>query len=112
MKRCPATSTNRVRARGIDPQGRVYFPVYAGQAPKTRVLVGQPAIADAGGKDLFIEVVCLEDAQGEKPSLWHVSVNNPTDKSVTTRIRKVMDLPGLELAEQAGEYRLLVRAAD
>jgi len=67
---------------------------------------GEPIIADAAGKDLFIEVVCLEDAQGDKPRLWHVSVNNPTDKSVTTRIRKVMDLPGREPEEQTMTFCL------
>jgi hypothetical protein len=106
-------STNRVRALGLDPQGRVYFPVYAGQASLTHLLVGQPVVADAAGQDLFIEVVCLEDAQGDRPPLWHVSVNNPLDRPVTAKLRQVMALPGLdltttEIALQPGEYRALV----
>ncbi len=109
--------TSRVRALGVDSQGRAYFPVYAGRAPLTHVLVGQPVVADAAGKDVFIEVVCLEDAQGEKPPLWHVSVNNPLDKPVTTTLRKAMDLPGLTLPEEAltlaaGEYRRVVHQAE
>jgi hypothetical protein len=104
---------DRFRALGIDLEGRVYFPVYAGQAALTQVVAGQPVVADAAGRDLFIEVTCLRDAEAQTPPQWHVSVNNPTDGAVTAQLSKTMDLPGLAFADttvtlQPGEYRVLV----
>lgn len=104
--------TNRVRSLGVSEDGRIYFPIYSGQA-KTHVLAGHPIVADESGKDLFIQVTCLCDAVADKPMLWHVSVNNPTDAPVTTRFRRSMDLPGLAFEDtpltlQPGEYKVLV----
>jgi len=36
----------------------------------------------------------------EKPQRWHVSVNNPTDKAITTTLRQTMALPGLDFQTQ------------
>jgi hypothetical protein len=105
---------NRFRTLATDFEGRVYFPVPSGQAPLHHLVAGQPVVADAAGKDLFINVVCLKDAAGATPPLWHVSVNNPTDAPVTAKLAKTMDLPGLSwtgetITIKPGEYRILVR---
>jgi hypothetical protein len=107
---------NRFRTLAVDFDGRVYFPVYAGQAALHHLVAGQPVVADAAGKELFIEVVCLKDAEGANPALWHVSVNNPTDQPITAKLSKTMELPGLTLADSAvtlqpGEYRVLLHSA-
>jgi hypothetical protein len=106
--------TDRVRALGVSEDGRIYFPIYSGQA-KTHVLAGHPVVADDAGKDLFIQVTCLSDAVGDKPMLWHVSVNNPTDQTVTTKLRKTMNLANLTLDETTltlhpGEYNVLLHS--
>jgi hypothetical protein len=103
---------NRFRALATDFDGRVYFPVPTGQATLHHLVAGQPVVADAAGKDLFIEVVCLKDAEGTTPPLWHVSVNNPTDAPVTAKLSRTVDLPGLAwdgetVTLQPGEYRVL-----
>jgi hypothetical protein len=103
---------NRFRTLATDFDGRVYFPVPSGQAALHHLVAGQPVIADAAGKDLFINVVCLKDAVGATPPLWHVSVNNPTDAPITAKLTKAMDLPGLDWAGetitlQPGEQRIL-----
>jgi hypothetical protein len=69
-------------------------------------------VADAAGQELFIEVVCLRDAEGANPPLWHVSVNSPTDQLVTAKLTRTMDLPGLSwtgetITVKPGEYRML-----
>ena len=104
---------NRFRSLTVDFDGRVYFPVYSGQAALHHLVAGQPVVADAAGKDLFIEVVCLKDAEGQTPPLWHVSVNNPTDQPITAKLSQAIALPGLIFADtaiilQPGESRVLV----
>jgi hypothetical protein len=47
------------------------------------------------------------------PLAWHVAVNNPTDKEITTTIRTAMEIPGLVLPERQwtippGEYVVLL----
>ena len=103
---------NRFRTLATDFDGRVYFPVPSGQAALHHLVAGQPVVADDAGKELFINVVCLKDAVGATPPLWHVAVNNPTDAPVTTKLAKTMDLPGLDWAGetitlQPGEQRIL-----
>jgi len=100
------------RELGLDFAGRAYVPLYVSMAPRTHCTVGHPVVADPRGKDLFIEVTRINDGSKDKPSAWHVSVNNPTDKPVTTTLRRVMSLPGLAfekaaLTIQPGEYRVV-----
>ncbi len=57
---------------------------------------------------MAIEVVHLF----QSPHQWHVSVNNLTDKPVTTKLKQTMDLPLLDFEEREialtpGEYRVL-----
>ncbi len=104
---------NRFRSLATDFDGRIYFPIHTGQAALHHLVAGQPVIADEAGSELFIEVVCLSDAEGQAPPLWHVSVNNPTDKPVTTSLTRTMALPGLDWSGETielkpGEGRLLV----
>ncbi len=104
---------NRFRSLAVDFDGRACFSVYSGQAAVTQLVAGQPIVADEAGKELFINVVCLKDAVGQTPPLWHVSVNNPTDNPVTANLSKTMPLPGLVFADgplvlKPGEYRILV----
>lgn len=103
------------REMGLDFDGRAYTPLFAGMAPNTHVVFGHPVMADDAGKDLFIQVTRVTEGDDQTPASWHVSVNNPLDKPVTTSLRKAMDLPGLDLAEtaitlQPGEYKVLVES--
>ncbi|HCD31308.1 MAG TPA: hypothetical protein DER01_02810 [Phycisphaerales bacterium] len=91
---------NRFRNVAVDWEGHAYFPVYAAKAKLHHWVVGQPVIADEQGAELFIEVVCLKDAQKGASPQWHVSINNPTDQVITTKIRQVIKLPGLNLYQQ------------
>lgn len=100
------------RALGVDFDGRAYAPLYVSMAPNTHVMIGQPIVADAAGKDLFIQATRLNDGANGKPPLWHVSVNNPSDKPVTCTLKRAMELPGLDFVEETvtlkpGEYRVL-----
>jgi len=100
------------RALGVDFDGRAYVPLYVSMAPNTHVMIGQPVVADEAGKDLFIQATRLNDGIDGKPPLWHVSVNNPTDRPVTCTLKRAMELPGLDFAEgtitlKPGEYRVL-----
>ncbi len=99
---------NRYRALGLDLEGNAYLPLYVELAERTHVVAGHPVIAGPEGAELFIQVTKV----GHNPDRWHVSVNNPTDRAITTTLRAEMALPGLELpAEpvtlQPGEYRVL-----
>jgi hypothetical protein len=107
--------TDRFRSLSLDANGHAYLPIHSGQAALHHLVIGQPIVADAAGKDLFIEVVCLKDAQDGNPPQWHVSVNNPTDASITTTLTQAIALPGLTLAAgpitiPAGGYELVVHA--
>jgi hypothetical protein len=100
------------RELGLDFDGRAYAPLYVSKSPNTHVLIGQPVIADAAGKDLFIQVTRLND---DPTPAWHLSVNNPTDQPITTTLQRTMDLPGLDFTQETvtlapGEYRVLTQA--
>lgn len=99
---------NRYRALGMDLEGIAYIPLYVDLAEMTHLVAGHPVIAGPEGKELFIQVTKV----GSQPDRWHVSVNNPTDQTVTTTLTRAMDLPGLDFPRQAvtlqpGEYRVL-----
>ena len=86
-----------------------HIPLYVELAERTHMVAGHPVIAGPEGDELFIQVTKV----GHSPDRWHVSVNNPTDRAITTTPRAEMPLPGLELpAEpvtlQPGEYRVLM----
>ncbi len=102
------SGSNRYRALGYDSKGNVYVPMYVDYAEVTKDLIGNPVVAGTEGRNLFIQVTHMN----ENPQLWHVSVNNPTDSSITTTLRKVMNLPGLNFTQQnitipAGGYLVL-----
>jgi hypothetical protein len=93
---------------GVDAFGNGYVPVNVTWADETHIMAGHPIIADKHGKDLFIQVTHLND----NPQLWHVSVNNPTDRKVKTKLRQVMAVPGLAFKTRTvtlkpGEYQVL-----
>jgi hypothetical protein len=87
------TGENRYRPLGLDLQGAAFIPLYVDLAPLTHVAAGHPVVAGPEGRDLFIQVTKVAD----KPDAWHVSVNNPTDRTITTTLKCAMDLPGLEV---------------
>ncbi|MBU4286372.1 MAG: hypothetical protein KKD76_05630, partial [Verrucomicrobia bacterium] len=100
------------RALGLDFDARAYVPLYVSKAPNIHVLIGHPIVADDAGQDLFIQATRINDGLDGKPPAWHVSVNNPGDKPVTTTLKRAMDVPGLEFTKekvtlQPGEYRVL-----
>jgi hypothetical protein len=102
------SGADRYRPVGLDFDGNAYVPLYVDWADLTHVRVGHPIVADGSGKDLFIQVTRVADSPGR----WHVSVNNPTDREVTTMLRKAMDLPGfvftqMKVTFQPGEYRVI-----
>jgi hypothetical protein len=99
---------NRYRALGVDHVGFAYIPLYVDLAEKTHILAGHPVVADSKGKDLFIQVTKV----GVNPDRWHLSVNNPTNDTITTPLWTTMDLPGLKvpagpLTLKPGEYRVV-----
>ena len=99
---------NRYRALGTDLQGCVYIPLYFDRAPTTHPVAGHPVIAGPEGQELFVQVTHV----GQAPDRWHVSVNNPTDKSITTTLTNPVDLPGFDfpaitLRLKPGEYVVL-----
>jgi hypothetical protein len=99
---------NRYRALGLDLEGNAYVPLYVELAERTHMVAGHPVIAGAEGADLFIQVTKV----GHDPDRWHVSVNNPTDRVITTTLRAAMPLTGLDLPVQPltlqpGEYRVV-----
>jgi hypothetical protein len=103
------TGDDRYRELGVDAYNNAYVPVYVDKADVTHMVAGHPLVADENGKELFIQVTHVY----ESPHQWHVAVNNPTDRKVTTTLRKAIDLPGFLFTEQtitleAGEYRVLL----
>jgi hypothetical protein len=99
---------NRYRMLGLDLKGVAYLPLYVDLAPTTHILAGHPIVAGPEGQELFIQVTNV----GDTPDKWHLSVNNPTDKPITTRLQQAMQLPGLAFPErritlQPGEYKVL-----
>lgn len=87
---------DRYRSLGFDAYGNVYVPVYADYAEKTDLVIGHPVVADNDGNELFIQVTHVN----ENPQQWHISVNNPTDKPITTTLSKAMELPGFQFTAQ------------
>jgi hypothetical protein len=100
---------NRYRALGLDLEGNAYVPLYPELVERTHIVAGHPVIAVPEGSELFIQVTKV----GRNPDRWHVSVNNPTDRVITTTLRAEMNLPGLQFPSQSitlqsGEYRVLM----
>jgi hypothetical protein len=97
---------NRFRELGIDIYNNSYIPLYVDYSEITHIVAGHPVIAEGkDGEELFIQVTHVS----ENPDKWHISVNNPTDKTIKTKIKKVINLPGMkfeekELTLKPGEY--------
>ena len=90
--------TNRYRPVGLDFDGRAYVPLFPDLATQTDVMIGHPVVADARGKDLFIEVTPLSGGTTANPDYrWSVTVNNPTDQPIATVLSQTMGLPNLQL---------------
>jgi hypothetical protein len=99
---------NRYRALGLDFHGFAYIPLYVDLAEKNHILAGHPVVTFPEWEALSIQVTKV----GINPDRWHVSVNNPTYRTITTRLRTTMDLPGLKVPDQPltlkpGEYRVV-----
>ena len=112
VKGAYGTGENRYRGVGLDFYGSAHVPLHVDKVETTQVLVGHPVVADDRGKEVAINVVHLFD----KPHQWQVSVNNLTDKPITTKFKQAMDLPNLdfearELTLQPGEFRVLTAKA-
>ena len=107
------------RPLGMDLQGRAYVHVYSAKENLTHLVAGHPVVADRNGKDLFIQVTALTGPYKDENNapLWHVSVNNPTDRRIATTLRQNMTLPGFTFAKQQvtlapGEYAILLHQAE
>lgn len=95
------------RSLGADDLGVVHLGVYTHGVPRSHSVVGHPVQCDASA--LFVQVTQLSN----EPPRWYVAVNNPTDESVATVLRKTMDLPGFDFPDTpvelaAGEHRVLL----
>ena len=94
------------------------MPVSPDLADSHEMVLGHPVVADEAGRDLFIQVTQTGGGtfgKDGKPSgfRWHISVNNPLDRPVTTQLRRRIPLPALlpdrwEVTLRPGEYRVLV----
>jgi hypothetical protein len=89
------SGTNRVRGLGVEPAGFAYVPLYVGHADQTWLVAGHPVTADDTGRGLVIQATAL----GGDPFRWHVSVNNPTGRTVTTQLHNAMGFPGINLPD-------------
>lgn len=105
---------NVYRPLGVDDEGRAYLPVYV-QKKAAHQVVGHPVVAGEDGGELFVQVTALAGPfkDSKKVAKWHVSVNNPTDREITTTLRAGMEMPGFEFSKREltlkpGEYRLLM----
>lgn len=86
----------RYSALGLDFDGMAHVPLYVGRAALTHVIVGHPVVAKGDcASELRIQVTRVN----EEPSLWHVAVNNPTDRPIGPVAVSVNmpELPGLAL---------------
>lgn len=96
---------DRYRALGMDCEGNAYVPLYANWADQTHILAGHPVVAGPEASEVFIQVTRISD----DPPRFHVSLNNPSEKIVTTALRVAMPMPALEFREKRvtlrpGEY--------
>ena len=90
--------SNRYRAVGLDFDGRAYVPLFPDLAAQTDVMIGHPVVADARGRDLFIQVTPLSGGTTANPDYnWSVVVNNPTDQPIATVLSQTMELPNLQV---------------
>lgn len=88
---------DRARELGIDVYGNAYVPVYVDYSDITSFVAGHPVIAEGKmAEKLFIQVTHVQD----NPDKWHISVNNPTDKTISAVIKKVINLPGMKFKEK------------
>ncbi len=99
---------NRWRPVAVSAEGRACVPLFVALAPETKVSLGHPVVADAAGRELFIQATRLR----ETPPHWHVSVNNPTDHPIHTKLSAPMELegvsiPGAPVEIPAGGYIVL-----
>ena len=106
---------DRYRALGVDMDGYAYVPVhmdYTNNNPSgiSHIVAGHPVVADSVGTNVFIQVTNLGKAAGGSEDRWHIAVNNPTDNTVTTVLRRAMAPPGLVFDQdtvviQPGEHK-------
>jgi hypothetical protein len=106
-------STQRYRAAGIDMEGRAHVPLYPDLAERTEVVIGHPVTADVRGRDLFIQVTAVSGGTAVNPEYkWYVDVNNPMNQTITTTLRRNMDLPNFpfetrQVTLAPGEHQVL-----
>jgi hypothetical protein len=97
---------NRWRELAVSSKGLARFPLYAGYADETDIIAGHPLVAGEEGESLFIKVIKISDM----PVVWHVSVNNPTDKNIETELKAAMPLSDFnwknkKISIKAGQYQ-------
>jgi hypothetical protein len=88
---------DRYRGLAVEPSGLAHLPLYVDRADRTDVVAGHPVIADDTGRELFIQATNL----GGDPWRWHISVNNPTERRITTVLHNAMQLPGIAFSERS-----------
>jgi hypothetical protein len=84
---------HRYHPSGFDEQGRIRATLYHTMAPRTEAIIGHPVVCDAEG--LIIQVTQKPVAGGGFS--YYVAVNNPTDKTIHTRLQQNIPLPDLKL---------------
>lgn len=100
---------NRYSELGLDAHNFTHVPLYTGLADSTHVLVGHPVTAVGDGADqVVIQVTNVRLENGT--SLFHVSVNNPTDVPITMVVSSQFEAVRLQTQRvdlEPGEDRTL-----
>ena len=84
---------NVYRNLGPDDKNIVYLAIYPDFVPNTHCVVGHPVVCD--NPSLIIEFTQLST----KPNQYHIAINNPTDQSIKTVLKKNMNLPDFEFPD-------------
>ncbi|MDB4987558.1 MAG: hypothetical protein JWN04_2736, partial [Myxococcaceae bacterium] len=87
--------SDRYRALAVTRAGTAIVPMHVERAA-VHLLAGHPVVAGPEGRDLFIQVTCL----GGHPMRWHVSINNPTQRAISTHLSQALELPGFDFSER------------
>ena len=100
---------NKFTVLGVDSENATAVPLYVGLAKKTHVRIGHPVVATGeGAAEMFIQVTRLRVTNGS--TLFHVAVNNPTQKAATVHLSASFPEVGLQpksVTLQPGEHRVV-----
>jgi len=85
--------SNKYHPCGFDSHGNVKATLYHCLADETEAIIGHPVVCDS--KDLIIQVTQKPKSGGGYG--YYVAVNNPTDKTIRTTLKRNLPLPDLQV---------------